>query len=236
MSNETELARELRRCPTPAAQTALIIITALMAMTIIVANYTAVKLWDLFNFPVDGGLILFPLSYALGDILVEIYGRRTANLVSWSCAGIGFLTFLVMFIVRLLPDYPTADNLAFEIIADNTGRIFIASIVGFLASQLFNNYLFERIYRIQGAPSATNSNQGFYLRAFASSVFAHIPDILLFEPIAFLGRLSFQEFLSQAFFAYFTSIAVELFLLIMVTGSLAESLARRLKFCHGRRI
>lgn len=236
MNSHNQSLNEIKYCPTPAAQTALIIITSLMAMTIIVANYTASKLWNFFGISVDGGLILFPLSYALGDILVEIYGRRTANIVSWSSSTIGALTCVVMFIVRLLPDYANADNSVFNTIADNTGRIFIASIVGFLASQMLNNYIFERIRFLQTNDEQSKSGHQFRLRALLSSALAHIPDILFFEPIAFLGILSFREFLSQAVFAYITSIAVEIVFLVTLTSPLVEAMAHWLKFRHGERI
>lgn len=235
MTKPTPPTDDLQHCPTPAAQTTLIVMTSLMAMTLIVANYSAIKLWGPSNLSIDGGLLLFPLSYVLDDLLAEIYGRRTADRVAWSSCGIGFLAFAVIALVRLLPDYPGADNSAFNAISDNTGRIFIASIIGFLASQLVNNYVFERIHFLQCAGPHPNSFRDFRVRALVSSAIAHVPDILLFEPIAFFGRLSFKEFLTQAIFAYAASIMVELLLLYSVTSPLASILARRLRFRHGER-
>jgi len=203
-------------------------------MTIIVANYTAVKIWNLFGIPVDGGLILFPLSYVFGDVLSEIYGRKTADVVAWSSAAIGLFTMVVMRLVAGLPDYPGADNMAFAMVSGMTRRIFFASIMGFLASQLCNNLVFEKIRRRQ-ANRTTETSRQFGWRAFASSAVAHVPDVVIFEPLAFWGRLSWQEFLSQAAFAYVAAVVVEVILLCFVTVPLVKVLARRLKFRHGER-
>lgn len=43
-------------------------------------------------------------------------------------------------------------------------------------------------------------------------MFAHIVDTAVFETIAFLGVLSFSEFLAQAVFAYLLGMGLELIL------------------------
>lgn len=226
---ERVLERRLRHCLPPGALNALIIMSSLMAMTVIVANLAATKIWNLSGIPVDGGLVLFPLSYVLGDLLVEIYGERTANNVAWASCVAGLLTVVVIALTNLLPGYLGADNSGFLAISSATGRIFLASIIGFLAAQLLNNYAFECIRRKW-------SNGVFWQRALISSVLAHIPDILLFEPIAFLGKLSLREFATQAVFAYVAAIVIETVLLFLVTQRLAKWMVKRLKFQHGERV
>lgn len=221
----------------PAAQNGLIVMTALMSMAIIIANYAAVKIWSFFGIPVDGGLLLFPVTYILGDTLSEIYGKKTANTVAWSSGLIGLLTIIIMAIVGLLPDYAGADNAAFTMMAGMTGRIFFASIAGFVASQVCNNFVFDRIRRQQQRKdiAGLETARQFGWRAFASSAVAHIPDILIFEPLAFLGRLTWQEFVAQAIFAYVAAIIVEILLLCIVTVPLTSWLAHKLGFRHGER-
>jgi len=231
MENHAEqriLERKLRYCLTPRATKTLIAMSSLMAMTMIVANLAATKIWNLGGIPVDGGILLFPLSYVLGDLLVEIYGERTANSVAWASCAAGCLTAVIIALIGTLPNYPGANNSGFVIISGATGRIFIASIIGFLASQLLNNYIFERIRR-------KRRDSVFWKRALISSALAHIPDILLFEPIAFLGKLSVGGFVSQAIFAYAAAIVIEGILLFLVTKRLARHMVKRLGFQHGKR-
>ena len=51
-------------------------LSGVMMLAIFAANIAAVKLWNLWGIAVDGGLIIFPLTYIVGDILVELYGQR----------------------------------------------------------------------------------------------------------------------------------------------------------------
>jgi len=57
----------------------LIYFTAISAGILLISNLAATKLWDLFGIPVDGGVISFPISYILGDIIIEFYGQKTAK-------------------------------------------------------------------------------------------------------------------------------------------------------------
>lgn len=212
---------------TPKALGVLVLMTALMTMTLIVANFAAVKIWNLGGIPVDAGILLFPISYVIGDLLVELYGRRVADRVAWTSCLVGGLTILIILMASALPDYPGADNTAFQLVAEITGRVFFASIVGFIASQLLNNYVFDKIRKKQKSDS-------FAVRALISSILAHIPDILLFEPIAFLGRLSLSEFFEQATFAYVASVIMELILLVLVTGRLAKFGVKKLRIKNGQ--
>lgn len=204
----------------------LVLMTAGMTMTLIVANFIAVKIWNLGGIPVDAGILLFPIAYVIGDLLVEIYGRKLADRVAWVSCLAGGLTVSIVGLASLLPNYPGADNSAFEAVVGVTGRVFLASIVGFIASQLLNNYVFDRIRKRQ-------KKNSFVTRALGSSLLAHIPDILLFEPIAFLGRLSIAEFATQAAFAYAASVVMEVILLVCVTKRLAKYAVAKIGMQNG---
>lgn len=228
-TDERALQTQLQNCPNLAATCGLIMMSTLMVMTMIVANLAATKIWGPSFLPIDGGLLLFPISYIIGDLLVEIYGKKTADTVAYASAIAGALTVAIIFLVRCLPDYTGADNSGFISIAMTIGRVFMASIVGFLASQLVNNTVFERVRKKQRTES-------FEWPAFVSSAVAHIPDILLFEPIAFLGKLSLREFVVQSITAYILAIVLEVVLLKLVTKHLARMLIRRMNFRHGKRV
>lgn len=208
-----------------AALRSLIVMATLMTMTMIVANLAATKIWSFFGIPFDAGILLFPLSYILGDLLAEIYGRKTADFVATAGAMTGILTVIFMLLAKLLPDYAGADNSSFVVITEATGRVFAASIVGFLAGQVVNNYIFER---------RRYAGKSFMDSALVSSMIAHLPDILLFEPIAFWGRLSMQEFMLQAVVAYGVAILIEMVLLFSVTDRLAALMVKKLQFKDGK--
>ena len=84
-------------------------------------------------------------------------------------------------------------------------RIIIGSLTAYLFSQFSNNFIFEKIKKKTGSKL-------FLVRALGSSVVAHFLDSLVFETIAFLGVLPFNDFLNQALFAYLLGLGLELIL------------------------
>lgn len=233
----------------------LVIMGAIMSCMVVVANLAAIKLWDFFGIPVDGGIIMFPLTYILGDLIVEIYGQRTANTVATCGLGLGLLTCILLWLVAALPGYPGADNSAFIAISGMASRIFLASIFSFWCSQRLNNFLFVKIRQSTGQslqseihPSVENNSQlktheetpkkhldQFWFRALSSSFFAHLLDAIVFETAAFLGRLPFWEFLAQAGFAFIAGLILET-LFLPLTSYLAKRLKSHLHFENGHEI
>lgn len=206
----------------------LILFSVAMGVTLLASNLAALKVWNLFGIPVDAGIWLFPLGYIVSDLLVEIYGQKVANLVSLYCTIFALLVAGVLWFAKVaLLDFPGVDNSAFEIIQSATGRIFLASVAGFLAGQIINNGVFASIRARQ------KSEAGFLKRALLSSVVAHIFDSLVFETLAFVGRVPFGDFLMQVVFAYFAGIALEV-ILSPLTAMLARQLRKRLNYTNGK--
>ena len=158
-------------------QTTLIYLTAISAGILLISNLAATKLWNMFGIAVDGGILCFPISYILGDIIIEFYGKKVAKSVIFSSLLLNILAALV----------------------------FIGSLTAYFFSQFSNNFIFEKIKKKTGSKL-------FLVRALGSSIVAHFLDSLVFETIAFLGVLPFNDFLNQALFAYLLGLGLELIL------------------------
>ncbi|UNT97382.1 queuosine precursor transporter [Allobaculum mucilyticum] len=186
----------------------MIYMTALSAGTLLISNLCAVKLWNLGGVAVDGGFVLFPLTYILGDLIVELFGKKLSRHVIYAGFLINVIAALVFYIVIALPPYPGWEmQEAYAMVLGFSPRIIGGSLCGYLTSNLLNNYLFEKMRASNGI-----FERSFILRALTSSVFAHILDTVVFETIAFFGVLSFQEFLMQAVFAYLLGMGIEVVL------------------------
>lgn len=208
----------------------LISLSACLIVTLIVANLSALKIWNLGGIPVDAGIIMFPLSYIAGDLLVEFYGEKMADFVAFVAAIFGVITLTVLNLARFLPDYPGADNSGFDAAASMAGQIFLASIISFLLGQMANNRMFEIVRNhgkfgdiIELSPPRKIADlrffAAFFKRAIASSSAAHAVDAIIFEVIAFYGKLPLTEFLTQIGFAYLAGLGLEI-LLFPVTYAL----------------
>lgn len=184
----------------------LIYFVAISASTLLISNLSAIKLWDFFGIAVDGGVVLFPLTYIIGDLIVEFYGKRIAKNVILAGFLVNIIAIFVFYIVIKLPAYDGWEMQdAFASVLGFTPRIIMASLTAYICSNLFNNFIFVKLKNGKGIFASS-----FIARAIGSSAFAHIIDSAIFETVAFLGVLPFNEFLLQAVFAYFLGMGFEI--------------------------
>lgn len=194
------------------------VLTAGMSATLIVSNICATKLWDLFGISADAGLIVFPLSYIVTDMLMEIYGKKTANFVAVVAMVMNMIAMVMFMIAVQLPAYYNWDGQEhFAAVLNFSVRISVASLTSFLLSSFTNNYVFAKV---------RERTDNYVARALTSSLVGRIVDIGVFETIAFLGVLSPGEFATQAIGAYVEGEIVEMVLLAI----LADRLVRRIEF------
>lgn len=188
-------------------QTTLIYLTAISAGILLISNLAATKLWNMLNIAVDGGVVCFPISYILGDIIIEFYGQKTAKHVIFSSLALNIIAALVFWVVCILPPFTGTEDMQTSIVKvlGFAPRIIIGSLTAYLFSQFSNNYIFDKIKQKTGSKL-------FLIRALGSSFIAHFLDSLVFETIAFLGVLPFNDFLNQALFAYILGLGFEFIL------------------------
>lgn len=184
----------------------LILLSILSAGTLLIANLSATKLCNFFGIAVDGGIVIFPLAYVLGDIVMEFYGQEKSRKITYASFFINVLASFTFFIVSILPSHPEWDGqAAFEAILGSTPRIILASLTAYLVSQLLNIYIFEKI---------RHKTNGKYLllRTVGSSIVARLFDVIIFDLIAFFGILPVSDFIHQVIFAYFAGMLLEIVL------------------------
>ncbi|MFZ0530777.1 MAG: queuosine precursor transporter [Propionicimonas sp.] len=127
----------------------------------------------------DGGAILFPLTYILGDILAEVYGLRRANraiLTGFVLAALMSLTFLAVDAAPPAADWPHQD--AWHAVLGFVPRIVVASLLGYLAGQLLNALVLVRIKQRWGTGR-------LWVRLITSTLVGELADTLVFCLIAF---------------------------------------------------
>lgn len=211
----------------------LLFLSVANGIILIASNLAALKIWNAWGIPVDAGIWLFPLSYVVGDLLVDIYGEKVSNLVAVFCSLFALIVAAVMYFAKVaLPGFPGVDNSAFDIVQSATGRIFLASVAGFLISQLTNNRIFASMRR-NDIQNEVSDEGDFHRREIISSAIARILDSLVFETLAFWGRVSPSDFITQVLFAYGVGLALE-FVLSLGVKHIAINLRWRLCYTDGK--
>lgn len=125
----------------------------------------------------DGGAILFPLTYVLGDVLAEVYGLRRANraiITGFVLAALMSLSFLL---VDIAPAAEGQDPVAWHNVLGFVPRIVIASLLGYLAGQLLNALVLVAIKQRWGT-------QRLWVRLIGSTVVGEFADTMVFCLIA----------------------------------------------------
>ena len=83
-----------------------VIVSAIFVTALLTANIAAVKVVWVFGLAMPAGIVVFPISYIVGDVLTEVYGYREARRVIW----LGFLCNLLLvagvWVGKVLPPAP----------------------------------------------------------------------------------------------------------------------------------
>ena len=143
------------------------------------------------------GVLFFPISYIIGDVLTEVYGYARARRVIWTgFAALLFMTFMAWIVVLLPPAEGWPGQDAYEFVFGNSWRIVLASMVAFWAGEFTNNFVLAKM-------KIWTSGKHLWMRTIGSTIVGQGLDSLIFYPLAFWGlagwpvELLWQVILSQ---------------------------------------
>lgn len=136
-------------------------------------------LWGTLTF--GAGILFFPLSYVLGDVLTEVYGFARARRVVWVGFGASIFAAAMSWVVVSLPPAPGYEGqAALAAVFGQVPRIFIASIFAFWAGEMANAFVLARMKVLTGG-------KHLWTRTIGSTVVGQGVDSLIFYPLAFWG-------------------------------------------------
>lgn len=143
------------------------------------------------------GVLFFPVSYIIGDILTEVYGYARARRVIWTgFAALLFMAFMAWVVVQLPPAAGWPGQEAYEFVFGNSWRIVLASMVAFWVGEFANSYVLAKM-------KVWSQGRHLWMRTIGSTVVGQGLDSLIFYPLAFWGlagwpvELLWQVVLSQ---------------------------------------
>ncbi|MEL6363835.1 MAG: queuosine precursor transporter [Pseudomonadota bacterium] len=179
----------------------------------------AAKPAELFGFTFGAGILFFPLSYVLGDVLTEIYGYARARRVIWTgFAAVLFMAFMSWAVLAL----PAAEGWegveAYQFVFAQTPRIVLASITAFWAGEFANAIVMARM-------KVASKGKNLWQRTIGSTVVGQGVDSLIFYPLAFLGVWTTEQVIAVLITNYLLKVLWEA-LLTPVTYSVVGFLKR----------
>jgi uncharacterized integral membrane protein (TIGR00697 family) len=131
--------------------------------------------------PFGAGILFFPISYVIDDILTEVYGYARARRAIWSGFGaLLFMAFMAHVVVALPPAESWKGQEAYEAVFGQVPRIVFASIAAFWAGEFVNSFVLARM-------KVWTAGKYLWTRTIGSTVVGQGVDSLIFYPLAFLG-------------------------------------------------
>jgi len=165
----------------------------LFTVCLIVANIVEQKLIKIGPIESTAGLLIFPVSYILNDVIAEVWGYNKARLIIWC----GFaMNFLAVGIFQLSIWAPGSVNFThqaeFQLVLGNTLRLALSSFVAFLCGSFLNAFVMSKMKVLQKGKS-------FSIRTVVSTLFGEGADSMVFFSLAFYGIIPNKDLIILIF-------------------------------------
>lgn len=131
--------------------------------------------------PFGAGILFFPVSYVIGDVLTEVYGYARARRCIWAgFAAMLFMATMSWVVVQLPPAAGWTGQAAYESVFGQVPRIVLASMIAFWAGEFVNSLVLARM-------KIWTEGRHLWTRTIGSTVAGQGIDSLIFYPLAFYG-------------------------------------------------
>lgn len=167
-------------------------VTAVFVTALIISNIIAVKLIDIFGIVLPAAVILFPISYIIGDVLTEVYGFSRARQAIWTGFFCNLVAVIAIWVAGILPPasfwsvvgFTSSDvaQQAYVAILGFTPRLLMASFLAYLAGEFLNAVVLAKL-------KLATSGRYLWLRTISSTIVGQGVDSLVFITVAFAGIL-----------------------------------------------
>ena len=185
------MANSTRSAP-PVVSIWFLAAACLFVTCLIVSNIVAVKLAVIFGLILPAAVVIFPISYILGDVLTEVYGYARARQVIWLGFACNLVAVLAIAAAGALPAAGFWDGEgAFQRILGQTPRILAASFLAYLVGEFVNAYVLARL-------KLATDGRMLWLRTIGSTLIGQALDSAIFMTVAFAGVIPTEALAAAA--------------------------------------
>lgn len=156
---------------------------ALFVTCLLAANTMATKLVTLGGAVLPAAIVIFPLSYVLGDVLTEVWGYGAARRVIWLGFSCNALMVAAIWVGGELPAAPFwKGQSAYAEILGQTPRILVASFLAYLAGEFANAFVLAKM-------KILTRGRWLWARTIGSTLIGQALDTVVFITLAFAGTV-----------------------------------------------
>ena len=198
----------------------VMLIAVLFSAFFILANLSAFKLvqYAFLSFPAS--LIFFPITFIFGDILTEVYGFQVARRIIWYTVLANSIVVLgTLLTVYLQPSPLWHGQSSYEAVYQVAPRIFIGSVVSFLAGEFVNSMILAKL-------KVRMAGKHLWLRVVASTAVGAGIDSVVFIHAVFLFVLPYADLWSVVLSMYGLKMVYEI-IAVPLTYKISSYLKRK---------
>lgn len=175
---------------------------------------------------ISTGGILFPLIYAISDVVSEVYGYRISRWNAWLSLLVSlFVTYSILFFTQVVhhPEFNSSLVEAFATVFKSSGYVVIASIVATVIGSWINDVMFQKF-------KAKDGKEKFAKRKLISSAVGELFDTVIFACIAFgLSKQMSWSAIGQMIIVYYPF----KYIIEVITEPIAHKVADKVREIEG---
>ncbi|MEO8215019.1 MAG: queuosine precursor transporter [Myxococcales bacterium] len=201
-------------------QRTFVVLTALFVAALITGDFVGGKFFVLFGRNFSAGIIPFPLTFVLTDVVNEFYGTHGARRLTYAGLAAAVFVWVVINIALALPtssESPIPDAV-FRGAFGTSSRLYVASLTAYVIGQMLDISLFQALRRVTG-------HRFLWLRATGSTVLSQLLDSLAVSFVFLVGTRSLGFIINNAANNYVGKLAMAVLLTPLIY--LGHALFRR---------
>jgi uncharacterized integral membrane protein (TIGR00697 family) len=157
-------------------------LAGLFVSALVVADVIGGKLFRVGGIDLSCGMLAFPITFVLTDVLNEFYGSRLTRRVTYVGLGAALLAFLVINVALRVPTSPESPLSAgeFDRVFGLSTRLYVASLAAYIFGQLMDIAVFASLRRLTG-------ERLLWLRATGSTLVSQAIDTVVVSVVFYVG-------------------------------------------------
>ena len=168
-------------------------LTAIFVAALVTGDFIGGRFFVLFGHTFSAGIIPFPLTFVLTDIVNEFYGTSGARRLTFVGLGAAVFVWGVIQLALHLPPSPVSpiSDAVFHAAFGTAARLYIASLCAYVIGQLLDISIFRTLRRATG-------HRLLWLRATGSTVLSQMIDSFTVSFVFLAGTQSLGFITSNA--------------------------------------
>lgn len=157
------------------------LITGLFVTILVLSNIIGGKMVMIMGVSFSAVLIVFPISYIIGDVLTEVYGYGADRRMIWTGFLCNALAVITIEIAVSLPPAPFYyGQPAYAAVLGQSPRLLVASFIAYLVGGFLNGFILAKM-------KIYAQGEKLWQRTIGSTLVSQAADTIIFNVVAFAG-------------------------------------------------